>query len=168
MLMSSFATTPGNRLVIPVSRTAAAFVATSVMSSVLPNSGRARVSSGPSILSMPRRARFRLAVERRWNLDGPVLDLAGEVVELRLDVVDEPAGGGVPDPVGLQVEGLDAAREVAVHEVLDGLVDGDVNALEVGGQDVGLLVLRRRQVLVRVGADRPHVRVVGLRVGLGR
>src|SRR3954464_15003842 len=89
MLMSSFATTPGNRLVIPLRRTAGTLVTTSVMGSDLPDSGRARVSSGPSSSANAGRNRPGspgLALQRGRDRDVSRLDLVGQLVQLVRDV----------------------------------------------------------------------------------
>src|SRR5262249_34514636 len=118
--------------------------------------GPRMISPGPVAFSL-RSLRGRSG----RNRDRSALDLLGDPVELTLDVVDEPAGRGIADAVGLEVECLDAARELALDEVADRVVDGDVHALEVRREDEGLLVGRRGRVLVRVRALGPDVRRAG-------
>ena len=99
-------------------------------------------------------------------------DLAGDdpslpVVELARDVVHVAARGGVADPVHREVEYLGTGRERTGLDRLDGVEHRHVHPLEHRREDVGLEVLTRCEVLVGVHPDRPHVRVVGLRVVLG-
>src|SRR5690242_9233914 len=140
MLMSSLATTPGNRLVIPRSSTAGACVVTSAMSSPSRSTRRAR-RSAPGSSSVRARFLRSLSADLRGDRDLAADDVLLQLVQLRLDVLHEPARRRVADALVGQVEGVDAALELTVHEVLDRVVDRHVDPLQVGRQDERLLVL---------------------------
>src|SRR4051812_21320258 len=109
----SFAMTPGNRLPMSVRRTAmseASLVSLTnppVADETWAEPGSNATASGPG----PGSRRVLLA---RRHLDGAVDDLLLEAVELRLDVVDLAAAGGVVDAAGLEVEGGGPGQRVAV------------------------------------------------------
>src|SRR5205085_1965956 len=116
MSTSRFATTPGNRLVMPRTvtprgRSRWSFpVRTDVVMTLL--------LGGPSV----RVSAARCGSGGGRHLDLARLDVRGVSVELVGDVVDEPTGGGVADPVDLQVVGLVAGQRLAVGHRLDHVV----------------------------------------------
>src|SRR5829696_7524732 len=141
MLTSEFAKTPGNRLVIPLSSTAACWsLAVPASSSV--DMGRILCLESPTRRARGRpcgstRAR-RVAVGlpgllRRRHLGLAGLDLSGVLVQLGLDVVDLAAARGISDAVGLEVVDLVAGLELAVLDRLDEVVDRDVDLLDHRG-----------------------------------
>src|SRR3954454_23132925 len=111
----------------------------------------------PASVRRPGRSRSG----RHRDLAG--LDLVGELLDLGLDVVDEAAGGGQADAVGLQVvDDVRAALDLAVDEVVDVGVDRVVDPLERRGHDHRLQRgVADRLVLVGVDADRAAVGGLG-------
>src|SRR3954471_20215809 len=97
---------------------------------------------------------------RRRNLDLAVDDLLAVVVDLGLDVVDEAAGGGQADALGLQVaDDVLAALDLSLGEVVDERLDAVVDPLEHRRHDHGLQGrVVDGLVLVGVDTDRPLVR----------
>src|SRR3954468_13675019 len=190
--MSLLATTPGKRLVIPRSSTASGVDSVNGISSGagvghglqsrtggLPAAGRRTTTSSrrgdgthgkrrAGGVYHPRARRcpvlLRTSASRgRGDLDLAVDDLLLEVVELGLDVVDEPTRGGQAHAAGREVvddvgAALDLAVGVVLHEGLDGVVD----PLEHRRHDHGLQGrVTDGLVLVGVDADRAGA-------GLGR
>src|SRR3954453_11162292 len=98
---------------------------------------------------------------RGRDLDRAVLDLARELVDLRLVGLDRRVRGGVADATVLQVVGQVARARAAVIDRLEPVVARDVDPLEGRGQDVLLLLGGGREVLVGVDTDRP-LAVTGL------
>src|SRR4051795_2185908 len=98
---------------------------------------------------------------RGRDLDRAVLDLARELVDLRLVGLDRRVRGGVADATVLQVVGQVARARAAVVDRLQPVVARDVAPLEGRGQDVLLLVGGGGEVLVGVDTDRP-LAVTGL------
>src|SRR5918994_2192470 len=136
---SSLATTPGNRLVIP-SRTTRGGGVLPPASSVTPVDLRRCVGDGD------------LAVDDLLlELVQLLLDVRRELVGVRLRVVESVLG---------QAED-EAPAERVVARLLDRRVHGRIHALEHRREDQRLLLRARREVLVRVDADRELVRVDG-------
>src|SRR4051794_7676569 len=102
---------------------------------------------------VPVRARGSAGSEGVGNLDLAGDDLLLVGVDLVLDVVELPTAGRVADTVALEVVDVEARLGGAVLVGLGEVVDRDVDALERRGQDVLLLLLGSRQVLVGVHAD---------------
>src|SRR5262249_47618096 len=151
MFTSSLASTPGNRLVIPRSSTALASGIAPLFDEGGTEPARGRT---PGRFHVPRCTALTQLVR---DHDRTALDLIGQIVELRCDVVDEPARRGISDAVVVQVEGLDAPLEIPFREGLDRVVRRDVHPLQVRREDERLLLGGRRQVLVGVRSDRPDV-----------
>src|SRR5947209_10048515 len=168
--MSEFATTPGNRLVMPCSSTAAGASGTAAASGVGGSAGMAHAPSGARTDKLandwargaryrPPRARCRSAASRRLlrsrrDGDGPSDDLGLVRLDLGLVRVDLRVGRRVTDAALLQTEPRRTGRELAVRLVLDEVEDRGVDALERGRQDQRLLVRGGGEVLVGVDPDR--------------
>src|SRR5690606_12233758 len=171
-LTSELATTPGKRLVIPRSSTAFGCSATRPrLARVMRgcwcwnrNGLGATVAPSPLLTRHGERRLSGEALRGVGHLDLALDDLALEVVELIGDVVDEATRGRVADAVDREIEDLDTAGGVAVDEGLDRTEDGDVDLLQHGGEDAGVLRLADGEVLVGVDTDGPHV--AGLEGGL--
>src|SRR5262245_32171286 len=157
--------TPGNRLPIPVTRTASVVVGAGATDVIVPPQSSepgTKLSSGPGLAPGGAAVRQAPVGGSRGPLDLAALDLLRGRVDLVLDVVDEPTGSGVADAVAGQVVGHVAGRGLAVTDRLDVLEHGGVDALEHRGQDELLLALRRGLVLVGVDTDRPVALTGGL------
>src|SRR5919106_3330364 len=137
---SSLATTPGNRLVIPSRTTRGGELLSPAPSSVTPVDLRRCVGDGD------------LAVDDLLlELVQLLLDVRRELVGVRLRVVESVLG---------QAED-EAPAERVVARLLDRRVHGRIHALQHRREDQWLLFRARREVLVRVNADRELVRVDG-------
>src|SRR3954467_3164898 len=179
MSMSLLATTPGNRLVMPRSSTAAggldALMAHSPGGKGLRRGGQASATlarqlratrvelthcygSTGGLSRPPRRARVPAGTVRSagLDLDGAVDDLLLRLVQLGLDVVDEATAGGEADTALGEGVDLVAGQRLAVVDGLDEVVDADVDVLDHRGQDRVLVLGQARDVvLARVHADGP-------------
>src|SRR3954451_12556955 len=156
--MSRLATTPGKRLVMPRSSTAygspewgTSLVLIAPLYSIPDANGGWERSKPARPASVIEPGRTRSGQHR--DLAG--LDLVGELLDLCLDVVDESAGGGQDDAVGLQVvDDVRVTNDLAVIEVVDVGVDRVVDPLERRGHDHRLQRgVADRLVLVGVDAD---------------
>src|SRR3954468_22847993 len=169
-LTSEFATTPGKRLVIPLSSITGApagasassgrWVETVLMVRILTQSAQGPRDGAPGPAPwLLLRSSGRSGGRR--DLQAAVLDLLLVLLQLGLDVVDEATAGGVADTAVLEGEGL--LRGLAgVLELLDGAVDGRVDLLDHRGQDVRLEGgVADGVVLVGVDADGPLLGVDG-------
>ena len=91
------------------------------------------------------------------DLDLAVDDLLLELVELSDDVLGQQVAVvalGVVDALLGHAEDLEPGSKLVQPRLRDHVVDGGVDPLQHRGQDVRLLLGARRQVLVRVDADR--------------
>src|SRR5919112_3106484 len=179
MLTSRLATTPGKRLVIPLSHTAGAAVWTSgaVVTELLvaaagarrageagvgrrtargdatasPRTGVPSARTGPSCVGSRRGGHRDLAVD----------DLLLVGVDLGLDRVQLPTGRGVVDAAGLEVVDLLAGLHAAVLHRLHEVEHRDVDPFDHRGEDDVAHRGGRRLGLVGVHADRLGVRGLG-------
>src|SRR5882757_1292130 len=177
MSMSWLATTPGNRLVMPRSSTAAVAVSSDspVADSVgatmahAPGTGRSRYdgSTGehdrpcPPGLTSNWPASSLRSLRGGGNGDLAADDLRLVLFDLCLVRVDGRVRRRVADAPVLQAESLATRLELILGVLLDEVVDGRVDALEGRGQDEALLVGRRGLVLVGVDADGELVLLLG-------
>src|SRR5215210_1109103 len=169
MLTSLLATTPGNRLVMPVSSTAISVEPSDrcadsvvVVAEIAhaphkqPGPGRRyRVRPGPVNRSGVRVA---LLVGHR---DLAADDLCLVVLELCLDVVDLPTGRGVADAVLLQVVDDLTGLEGVLGDALDEVEDRHIDLLQHRGDDDVADTLGSGLRLVGVDSDGHRVRGLG-------
>src|SRR5918994_7077535 len=122
----SLATTPGNRLVMPSSSTAAVMRLRWLGGSAV----GADASPAPQLRPHPS------SLGDGGNLDLAGDDLLLEVVELAGDVVDEAPAGRIIDALGLEVEDQDlAANLLTGRELLGGPEHGRVHLLQHRRED---------------------------------
>src|SRR6266540_1365571 len=143
--MPSLATTPGNRLVIPLSS-----------SFKLPPQGGPRGGSSRSGPPRPCALLVVLRLHRDRARDDALLDGVDVVLELLGHLAVEVVVRGDADAVVLQGADVGAALELVVDGALDGRLDRDVHVLLDAGQEQAAVLLR---ALAAVGVHPDHVLV---------
>src|SRR6266511_3658416 len=129
--MPSLATTPGNRLVIPLSS-----------SFKLPPQGGPRGGSSRSGPPRPCALLVVLRLHRDRARDDALLDGVDVVLELLGHLAVEVVVRGDADAVVLQGADVGAALELVVDGALDGRLDRDVHVLLDAGQEQAAVLLR--------------------------
>src|SRR6266511_427689 len=129
--MPSLATTPGNRLVIPLSS-----------SFKLPPQGGPRGGSSRSGPPRPCALLVVLRLHRDRARDDALLDGVDVVLELLGHLAVEVVVRGDSDAVVLQGADVGAALELVVDGALDGRLDRDVHVLLDAGQEQAAVLLR--------------------------